>query len=67
LRKRIYGEWAKASPDVPKAMQKATEEHNKWNIGFNAVVRNTQFSNYFSVTFKRQGEKRLQYFKSIEW
>jgi hypothetical protein len=44
LRKRIYGARAKSSPDGAKVMQKATEEHSKWNIGFNAVVRNTQFS-----------------------
>jgi hypothetical protein len=31
-----------------------------WDMGFNAVVRNTQFQNNFSVTFKRQGEKRLE-------
>jgi hypothetical protein len=59
MSKRIYGVWAKSSPDGPKVMQKATEEHSKWNTGFNAVVRNTQFSN-FSVTFKKQGEKRLE-------
>jgi hypothetical protein len=45
LSKRIYGAWAKSSPDGPKVMQKATEEHSKWNIAFNAVVRNTPFSN----------------------
>jgi hypothetical protein len=45
LRKRIYGAWEKSSPDGPKVTQKATEEHSKWKIGFNAVVRNTQFSN----------------------
>jgi hypothetical protein len=43
LSKRIYGAWATSYPDDPKVMQKATEEHSKWNIGFNAVVRNTQF------------------------
>jgi hypothetical protein len=45
LSKRIYGAWAKSSSNGPKVMQKATEEHGKLNIGFNAVVRNTQFSN----------------------
>jgi hypothetical protein len=45
LSKRIYGAWEKSSPDGPKVMQIATEEHNKWNIGFNEVVRNNQFSN----------------------
>jgi hypothetical protein len=41
LSKRIYGAWAKSSADGPKVMQKATEEHSKWKIGFKAVVRNT--------------------------
>jgi hypothetical protein len=59
LSKRIYCAWANSSPDGPKVMQKATEEHSKWNIGFNGVVRNTQFSN-FSVTLKRQDEERLE-------
>jgi hypothetical protein len=38
-------------------MQKATEEHSKWNIGFNAVVRKKILNSQtiFSVTFKRQG------------
>jgi hypothetical protein len=45
LSKRIYGAWAKSSPDAPEIMQKATEEHSKWKIGFNAVLRNAQFSN----------------------
>jgi hypothetical protein len=45
LSKKIYGAFAKSSPDAPKVMQKATEEHSKCTIGFNAVVRNTQFSN----------------------
>jgi hypothetical protein len=45
LSKRIYGARAKSFPDGPKVMQKATEEHRKWNFGFNAVVRSTQFSN----------------------
>jgi hypothetical protein len=34
LSKKIYGAWAKLSPGGPKVMQKAIEEHNKWNIGF---------------------------------
>jgi hypothetical protein len=45
LSKKIYGAWAKSSPDDPKVMQKDTEEHNKWKTGFNAVVRNKKFSN----------------------
>jgi hypothetical protein len=45
LSKIIYGARAKSSPHGPKVMQKAAEEHTKWNIGFNAVVRNTHFSN----------------------
>jgi hypothetical protein len=45
LSKRIYGAWAKSSPDGPEVLQKVTEEHSKWKIGFNAVVINTQFSN----------------------
>jgi hypothetical protein len=45
LSKRFYGAWTKSSPDGPKVMQKATEEHVKWSIGFNAVVRDTEFSN----------------------
>jgi hypothetical protein len=40
-----YGSCAKLSPGGPKVMQKSAEEHSKWNTGFNAVVRNTQFSN----------------------
>jgi hypothetical protein len=45
MSKRIYGAWVKSSPDGPKVIQKATLEYRKWNIGFNAGVINTQFSN----------------------
>jgi hypothetical protein len=44
LSKIIYGAWEKSSPDGPKVTQKDTEEHSKRKTGFNAVVRNTQFS-----------------------
>jgi hypothetical protein len=44
LSKRIYDAWTKSSPNGPKFKQKATEENNKWKIGFNAVVKKTQFS-----------------------
>jgi hypothetical protein len=37
LSKKIYGAWAKSSPGSPEVMQKATEEHSKWNIGFNEI------------------------------
>jgi hypothetical protein len=37
LNKRIYGVWEKQSPDDPKVMHEAIEEHSKWEIGFNAV------------------------------
>jgi hypothetical protein len=34
LNKKIYGACLKSSPGGPKVMQKAIENHNKWNIGF---------------------------------
>jgi hypothetical protein len=60
LSKRIYGAWAKSS-NGSKIMQKAIEEHNKWNTGFNAVCEKySNFQTNITVTFKRQGEERLE-------
>jgi hypothetical protein len=44
MNKKIYVALAKSSDD-PKIMQKAAEEHSKWNIGFNEFVRSTLFAN----------------------
>jgi hypothetical protein len=57
----VYGARAELSCNAPKVMQKAIEEHSKWNVGFNTVFEKYSVPELiFSVTFERQGEDGLE-------